>query len=77
MVNNHLGIMLPQEFHRVYINYLSNDLSSNCKFFADDTSIFSLVNNIHTSGTTLSQDLNGITIWAFQWKMIFNPDLSK
>ena len=27
--------------------------------------------------TALSQDLNAITNWTFQWKMIFNPDLSK
>ena len=38
---------------------------------------FSVVNNVHTSAVTLSQDLNGTTNWAFQWKMIFNPDLSK
>ena len=36
-----------------------------------------IVNNIHTSATTLSQDLKAITNWAFQWKMIFNTDLSK
>ena len=39
--------------------------------------LFSVINNIHTSATTLSQDLNAITNWALQWKMIFNPDLSK
>ena len=44
--------------------------------FADDTS-FSVVNNIHTSAATSSQDRKAITNWAFQWKMIFNPDLSK
>ena len=49
----------------IYINDLPNDLSSNCKLFADDTSLFSVVNNIHTSATTLSQDLNAITNWAF------------
>ena len=36
-----------------------------------------MVNNFHTSAATLSQDLNGINNWDFQWKMIFNPDLSK
>ena len=40
-------------------------------------SLFSVVNNIHTSATTLSQDLNAITNWYFQGKMISNPDLSK
>ena len=68
-----LGLLL----FLIYINDLSNNLSSNCKLFADDTSLFSVVNNIHASATTLSQDLKAITNWAFQWKMIFNPDLSK
>ena len=36
-----------------------------------------MVNKIHTSATVLSQDLNAITNWTFQWKMIFHPDLSK
>ena len=49
----------------------------NCKLFADDTSLFSVVNDIHTNVTTLSKDLNAITNWALQWKMIFNPNLSK
>ena len=40
-------------------------------------SLFSVVKNIHTSATTLSQNLNAISNWAFQWKMIFNSDLSK
>ena len=61
----------------IYINDISNNLSSNCKLFADDTSLFSVVNNIRTSATTLSKDLKVIANWAFQWKMIFNPDLSK
>ena len=68
-----LGLLL----FLIYINDLSNNLSSNCKLFADDTYLFSVVNNIHTSATTLSQYLKAINNWAFQWKMIFNPDLSK
>ena len=40
----------------IYINDLPNDLSSNCELFPDDTSLFSVVNNIGVSATTLSQD---------------------
>ena len=71
------GSILGPLLFLIYINDLSNNLSSNCKLFADDTSLFSVVNNIHTSATTLSEDLKAITKWAFQWKIIFNPDLSK
>ena len=71
------GSILGPLLFLIYINDLSNNLSSNCKLFADDTSLFSVVNNLHISATTLSQDLKAVTKWAFQWKMIFNPDLSK
>ena len=60
------GSILGPSLFLIYINGLPNNLSSNCKLFADDTSLFSAVNNIHTSATTLSQDLNAITNWAFQ-----------
>ena len=58
-----LMILMPLLF-LIYINDLSNDLFSNCKLFADDASLFSVVNNIQTSAATLSQDLNAITNWA-------------
>ena len=29
------------------------------------------------SDTRLNNDLNKISKWTFQWKMLFNPDLSK
>ena len=38
---------------------------------------FLIVNDIYTSTIALSQDLNAITSWDFQYKMVFNPDLSK
>ena len=61
----------------IYINDLSDGLSSNAKLFADDISLFSVVPDINTSAIELNSDLRKTNDWAFQWKMTFNPDRSK
>ena len=61
----------------IYINDLSDDLTTNVKLFADDTSLFSIVCNMNTSTTNLNNDLNKTNNWAIQLKMNFNTDLSK
>ena len=50
---------------------------SNTKLFADNTSLFSVVQNISSTTTDLSRDLSKISDWAFQWKMNFNSDPNK
>ena len=57
-----------------YINDLPNVLNSNVKFFADDTTLFSVVHNITDSANLLNSDLSNINKWALQLKMSFNPD---
>ena len=64
-------------FFLIYINDFSDDLTSNPKLFADDTSLFSVVQNINLTTTDLNSDLSKISHWAFQWKMNFNPDPNK
>ena len=61
----------------IYINDLSDGLQCNPKLFADDTSLFSTVHDINEATVNLNNDLIKITKWAFQWKMSFNPDISK
>ena len=61
----------------IYINNLSNGLSSTCKLLANDTSLFSVVKDIQSSAAILRNYLTVISNWTFQWKMIFNPDLTK
>ena len=75
-----------QAFHRdpfwdlllflIYINDLPNGLQSNPKLFADDTFLFSTVQNT-TSTVSLKSDLTKNSEWAVQWKMNFNLYLSK
>ena len=52
-------------------------LSSNCKLFADDTSLFSVVHDVTISSSELNSDLSKISEWDFKWKMSFNPDQCK
>ena len=61
----------------IYINDLSEGLTTNAKLFADDVWLFSVVDNINLSTTNLNSHLSKINAWASQWKMTFNPDLNK
>ena len=68
------GSILEPLLFSIYINDLSDGLKSECKLFADDTSLFSVVNDINTSASDLNADLDKIGNWAFRWKIKFNPD---
>ena len=59
------SILRPLLFF-ISINNLSNDLTTNVKLFADDTSLFSIVHYMKTSATNLKNDLNKIKNWAIQ-----------
>ena len=52
----------------VYINDLVDDISSDAKLFADDTSLFTVIYDEITSANQLSRDLKVISEWAHQWK---------
>ena len=71
------GSILGPLFFLIYINDLSEGLVSNAKLFADDTSLFSTVHSPINTGNELNNDLKTISRWAYQWKMLFNPDLNK
>ena len=71
------SILGPLQF-LIYINDLTNDLSSSAKLFADDTSLFSVAFNVDATAKELNDDLAKVQDWeALQWKMSFNPDISK
>ena len=61
----------------IYINDLPNELQSNAKLFADDTSLFAVTNDKNVCANILNNDLLAISKWAFNWKMLFNPDPKK
>ena len=66
------GSVLGPLLFLIYINDLEKNIKSNVKFFADDTMLFSVVNNHAMSANELNHDLKVISQWAYQWKMNFN-----
>ena len=58
----------------IYINDLSEGLTTNVRLFADDVSLFSVVDKINFSTTNLNIDLRHVNARASQWKMTFNPN---
>ena len=43
----------------------------------DDTSLFTIVKDKNESANILNNDLQSISRWAYNWKMLFNPDPTK
>ena len=70
------GSILGPLLFLIYINDLPEGLQSSVKLFADDTSLFSTVYDPNMSADQLDKDLKKISDWAYEWKMIINPDLS-
>ena len=71
------GSVLGPLLFLIYVNDMENNIKSNIIFFADDTMIYSVVNDPTTSAHELNNDLEIINQWAIQWKMVFNPDPTK
>ena len=68
------GLTLGPLLFPIYINDLPNGLKSIAKLFADDTSLFIIVKDKTESANILSNNLSEISKWAYDWKMLFNPD---
>ena len=71
------GSILGPLFFLVYINDLTVDLKCNVKLFADDTSLFTVVQEPNAAAEDMNHDLELISQWARDWKMSFNPDPQK
>ena len=61
----------------IFLNGLLDNFTSNANFFADDTSLQSVVHDVNISAKELNDDLQTFNYWAFQWNMSFICDLSK
>ena len=62
--------------HEIYSAFNCGPLFK-VKLFADDTSLFFIVQDLNEPAKYLNLDLSVIFIWAYQRKMLFNSDPKK
>ena len=58
----------------MYINDIVNDINSNIRLFADDTSLYLIVEDPETAADLMNSDLEKIHQWAQSWLVNFNPN---
>ncbi|MCG8113681.1 MAG: reverse transcriptase domain-containing protein [Candidatus Thiodiazotropha taylori] len=68
------GSILGPLLFLLFINDIVTDIASSVRLFADDTSLFIIVDNPINAAACLNSDLDKITRWAAQWLVTFNPD---
>ena len=69
------GSVLGPFLFLLYINDISKNLQNPVRLFADDTSLFAIVDNdMNNSANSLTNDLEIIHQWSKQWAMDFNPE---
>ena len=71
------GYVLGPLLFLIFINDLTDNISSDMRLFADDSSLFTCVKGVTQTHHKLFRDLQTITLCAYQWKMVFNPDITK
>ena len=71
------GSILGPLLFLLYMNDKVLEIKSNIRLFADDTSLFIVVENPFEAADILNNDLAKITRWAGMWLVSFNPEKNR
>ena len=71
------GSILGPLLFLLYINNIVDNINSTIRRFADDTSLYIIVDNPHNTARQLDTDLQMTHQWATQWLVTFNPTKSE
>ena len=71
------GSILGPLLFQVYINGIVENINSSIRLFADDTSLYIIVDDPIDSANQLNNDLQRIHLWAKTWLVTFNPAKSE
>ena len=71
------GSILGPLLFLVYINDIVEDIHSTIRLFADDTSLYIIVEDPLRAADQLNSDLAKIHLWANKWLVSFNPSKSE
>ena len=67
------GSILGPLLFLIFINDIVDEVNCPIKLFADDTSIYAIVDNPLITSLSLNSDLQKVQNWSNRWLVNFNP----
>ena len=67
------GSILGPLFFLIFINDIVLEVNCSIKLFADDATIYVVIDNVNAAGELLNHNLDKVHKWSEKWLVNFNP----